>query len=104
MFVRRVDVSLRVSIQRESWVTGAYAMSASFVGSGPGSTALRTKWSRVGCRGSPASVGPLAAETEIDDGCQRVAGASVGSSAIFFGPVRRSSNAAIEVRQLLAII
>ena len=53
----------------------------------PGSSA-RTKRSAFGV-GSPAT-----------SGVQRVAGASVGSSAIFRGPVRRSSSAAIDVRQL----
>ena len=49
------------------------------------------------------SVGPFTA-TEIDAGSQRVAGASVGSSPIFRGPVRRSRSAAMDVRQLFAII
>src|SRR5581483_10573447 len=89
MFVSRVDDSFRDSIHRESFVTGANAMSASFAGSGPGSVLLRTKRSRVG----PAGVGPRF-------GFHCVAGATVGSSAILRGPVRRSSSAAIDVRQL----
>src|SRR2546429_6211988 len=51
MCVSRSEVSSRCSIQRESLVTGAKAMSASFEGSGPGSELVRTKRSRsaAGC-------------------------------------------------------
>src|SRR5439155_25056364 len=52
----------------------------------------RTKRFVVGT-GSPAT-----------SGVQRVAGDSVGSSAIVRGPVRRSNSAASEVRQLFAAI
>ena len=93
MRVRRSEVSFRVSIHRESLVTGANAMSSSFEGSGPGSPALRANRSRAGPGVWPGRMG-----------FQTVAGASSGSRAIFRGPVRRSSTPAIEVRQLFAAI
>ena len=64
-------MSCRVSIQRERRVTGAKAMSSSFGGSGPGSTRVRTNWSRGGPAVWPGSTG-----------FQTVAGASPSSSAI----------------------
>ena len=54
---------------------------------------LRTNRSRAGPAVTPGS-----------SGFQRVAGASVGSSATLRGPVRRSSSGAIDVRQLAAAI
>src|SRR5579884_2122321 len=95
MFVRRVDVSLRDSIQRESCVTGANAMSASLDGSGPGSLAVRTKRSRAGLKSFP-----------IQSGFHRDAGGTPmeSGSEILRGPVRRSSSDAIAVRQLSAAI
>ena len=48
MFVSRSEVSAFRSIQRDSRVTGANAMSASFAGSGPRRRALRTNASRAG--------------------------------------------------------
>src|SRR5882672_1079884 len=93
MFVSRSDVSCFRSIQRESFVTGACAMSASLAGNGTVSLALRTNVSRVGPDLSPAS-----------SGFQRVAGATSGSSAIFLGPTRRSRSGAIDCRQLAAAI
>src|SRR5262249_45808716 len=81
------------SIQRDKRVTGANAMSASLAGSARASLLLRTNLSLTG----PG----LAA---VNTGFQRVAGASSGSSAIFFGPVLRSSSGAIDRCQLAAAI
>src|SRR5688572_11301455 len=90
MFVSRSDVSLRDSIHRACCATVAYAMSASFVGSGTSAAAERTKR-------SVASALTLSREAS---GVQIVAGASVSSSASLRGPVRRSNSAASDVRQL----
>ena len=79
MFVSRCEVNLRVSIQRESCVTGANARFSSRAGSGPASDALRTNRSRSGPAFCPGSTGS-----------HREAGASVASSATLRGPVRRS--------------
>src|SRR5436190_24326823 len=68
---------------------GAKAMSASLDGSGTSEDADLTKRSVV------ATAGYL-----VVSGVQRVAGASVSSSARLRGPVRRSSRAASDVRQL----
>lgn len=65
-------------------------MSASLEGSGASAPAERTNTS-LATAGSPAT-----------SGVQCVAGESVGSSAIFRGPVRRSNSAASDVRQLFA--
>ena len=43
IFVSRSDVSFFVSIQRESLVTGANAISSSLAGTGPGSDLVRLK-------------------------------------------------------------
>ena len=93
MFVRRSDERAFPSIQRDSCVTGANAISASLDGRGLESLLLRTNWSRVG-------PGRAAAST----GFQRVAGAICESSGTFRGPVRRSSCGAIDRRQLAAAI
>jgi hypothetical protein len=93
MFVRRSDEICFRSIQRDRTVTGANAMLASLAGSATASPLLRTKLSRAG----PG----LAA---VNTGFQRVAGATSGSSAIFFGPVLRSRSGAIDRRQLSAAI
>src|SRR4051812_10438635 len=92
MLVRRVDVSFLVSIQRDSRVTGAKAISSSLAGSGPGSVAERTNRSRD--------------EATLVDaiGVQRVAGDTSGSGAIFRGPVRRSAMPAIVFDQVAAAI
>lgn len=68
-------------------------MSSSLDGSGPGSALLRTNLSCDGPVGCP----PMSA-------FHTVAGASVASSASLRGPVRRSINAAMDVRQLFAAI
>src|SRR5690242_5783990 len=91
MFVSRSEEIAFFSIHRDRLVTGAYAMSTSFDGSGPGSMVLRTNRSRAGAECSPGSVG-----------FQSVAGATSGSSATFRGPTRRSSSGAIDFRQLAA--
>jgi hypothetical protein len=93
MLVSRSDVSLRVSIHRESRVTGANAMSASLDGSGPGSLALRMNLSRSAITFCPGRAG-----------FHRVAGARSDSNFTFLGPVRRSSIEAIDLRQLAAAI
>src|SRR3954469_20354070 len=67
-------------------------MSASLDGSGTSAPLERVKRSAFGV-GSPAT-----------SGVHRGAGASVGSSSTLRGPVRRSSSAAIDVRQLCAAI
>src|SRR5216683_7989382 len=91
MLVRRSDVSLRVSIQRDSRVTGANAMSSSRAGSGPGSILLRTNRLRSG----PADL-PGSAASQWDQG------ANSASSATLRGPTRRSYSGAIALRQLAA--
>src|SRR6185436_18172774 len=93
MFVRRSDEICFRSIQRDKTPTGANAMSASLAGSATTSPLLRTNRSRAG-----PGLGA------VNTGFQRVAGASSGSSAIFFGPVLRSRSGAIERRQLAAAI
>src|SRR5262245_19487338 len=93
MLVRRSDVSAFFSIHRDSCVTGANAMSASFAGSGPGSALLRANASRDGPTACPPRFG-----------FQRVAGATPGSSATLRGPTRRSSCGAIDRGQLSAAI
>src|ERR1700760_3332891 len=89
MLVSCSEVSLRVSIQRDSRVTGANAMSSSLVGTGPGSTLLRTNTLRSGPAGFPGS-----AASQWDQG------ANSGSSATLRGPTRRSYSGAIALRQL----
>src|ERR1700676_5011472 len=89
MLVSRSDVSLRVSIHRDSRVTGANAISSSLVGSGPGSILLRTNALRAGPAGLPGS-----AASQWDQG------ASSGSSETLRGPTRRSYSGAIPLRQL----
>ncbi len=91
MRVRRSELSLRVSIQRESLLTGAKAISASLMGSGPGSAAERTKRSRPGPAVMPGRTG-----------FHCVAGAIVDSIATLRGPVRRSYTEARVRRQLEA--
>src|SRR5258706_8314252 len=93
MRVSRSEVSALVSIQRESFVTGAKAISASLSGSGWYTALLRMKRSRAGPAWMPGS-----------SGFQTVAGETLPASATLRGPVRRSSIAAIEVRQLFAAI
>src|SRR5215831_21338143 len=88
MYVRCSEVSLPCSIQRESLVTGAKAMSASFEGRGPGSELVRTKRSHD-------AAGRSSGSTES----YREKGASVGSRATLRGPVRRSMRAAMFTRQ-----
>ena len=72
-------------------MTGANAISASLVGSGPGSFVLRMNLSTLGPTVCPGNTG-----------FHRVAGAIVDSSTTFRGPVRRSSIDAIDLRQLSA--
>src|SRR2546428_2841155 len=91
MLVRRSDVSFRFSIQRESRVTGAKAISSSVAGRGPGSIRLRTKRWYSGVQVDPGRAG-----------FQREAGAISDSRLTLRGPVRRSSIAAIDRRQLSA--
>jgi len=93
MRVSRSELSLPVSIHRERCVSGANAMSPSLAGSGPGRSLLRMNLSALGPAVCPESTG-----------FHRVAGASPGSSVTLRGPVRRSSDDAIEVRQLAAAI
>src|SRR5262245_29265796 len=93
MFVRRSDVSFFCSIQRDNTVTGAYAMSASFAGSGGTALVLRRKRSRVGAPVRPGK-----------EGFQCDAGASSGASATLRGPVRRSTYGAMVLRQVDAAI
>ena len=81
----------RASIQRDSWLTGANAMSSSLAGSLFAAALLRTNRSRAGPTVSPGSAG-----------FQWVAGATVASSATLRGPVRRSHSEAIETCQLAA--
>src|SRR6266702_968170 len=88
MCVSRSEVSSRCSIQRESLVTGAKAMSASFEGSGPGSELVRTKRSRSAAGCWPGSTGSY-----------RENGASGGERETLRGPVRRSIRAAMFTRQ-----
>ena len=83
------DDSFLVSIQRESCVRGANAMSASFDGSGA-SIFDRTS------RSFDTTVFPIA------DGSQRDAGDTPGSIATLRGPVRRSYRNAIALRQFPA--
>src|ERR1041385_6871408 len=87
MFVRRSEVSLRDSIQRDSCVTGAKAIASSADGSAT-STFERTKLSRPGPAVIPGSIG-----------FHKVAGTSVSASATLRGPVRRSRYCASDVRQ-----
>ena len=68
-------------------------MSSSFAGSGSALPVVRTNRLRAGPTVSPGRIG-----------FHTVAGASVSSSAILRGPVRRSSSAAMDVRQLLDAI
>ena len=89
--VSRTELSLRCSIQRESCVTGAKAISVSPAGSGARSASLRTKRARAGPAGSPPSTG-----------FQRVAGERAASNATFLGPTRLSSRGASALRQLAA--
>ena len=91
MLVSRSEVSCRVSIHRDSRVTGAKAISASFAGSGPGSLLLRTKRLRSGPAGCPGK-----AASQWDQG------AKSGSSATLRGPTRRSYSGAIALRQFSA--
>src|SRR5581483_11906953 len=91
MFVRRSEVSLCCSNQRESLVTGANAMSSERDGNCPGSSLLRVNWLCLGRICSPERAG-----------FHRLAGERVGSSDILRGPLRRSYNAAILLRQLFA--
>src|SRR6478736_6874421 len=93
MLVRRVEVSFLVSIQRDSRVTGAKAMSSSLDGSGAESAALRTNRSREGPIFSFGSAG-----------FHLVPGATLASIGTLRGPARRSSRNAIDVRQLDAAI
>src|SRR5215470_15485702 len=95
MLVRRVDVSFFVSIQRDSFVTGANAMSSSEDGSGAESGVgdERTNRSRVG---------PIFSLGRA--GFHFVPGATLASIGTLRGPVRRSRRNAIEVRQLDAAI
>ena len=91
MRVKRSEVKARVSIHRDSAVTGAKAMSSSRLGSGPGPAALRAKRSFAGPAGTPGIMGS-----------QRVAGETEGSITTLRGPVRRSTTPAIAWRQLPA--
>src|SRR5262245_11812520 len=93
MLVRRSDVIFFCSIQRESCVTVAYAISASFAGNERASPLLRTNASRDGPIGWPPRFG-----------FHRVAGATLSSSATLRGPTRRSSCGAIARGQLSAAI
>src|ERR1700678_702934 len=89
MLVSRSDVSWRFSIQRESRVTGAKAMSSSFLGSGPGSILLRINKLRSGPAGCPGRAA-----------CVCDQGANAASSATLRGPTRLSYSGAIPLRQL----
>src|ERR1700761_7601534 len=89
MLVSRSEVSCRFSIQRDNRVTGAKAMSSSLLGSGPGSTLLRTNRLRSG----PADC-PGRAASPWDHG------ANAGSSETLRGPTRLSYSGAIPLRQL----
>src|SRR4029450_12410464 len=93
MLVRRSDVSAFRSIQRDSGVTDANAMSASFAGSRIDSPALRTNLIDVGT-----------AYPTSKAGFHRVAGATSGVIEIERGPVLRSRSGAIERGQLDAAI
>src|SRR5262245_10208137 len=93
MFVNRSDEICFRSIQRDKRVTGSNAMSASLAGSARASPLLRTNLSL----GGPGLA-------TVKTGFQWVAGASSGASAIFFGPVLRSSSGAIDRCQLAAAI
>jgi hypothetical protein len=86
-------VSFFASIQRDSRVTAANAISVSLDGSGPGSPGVRTK--------RPC---PVPEWSSARSGIQRDAGATSASRATFRGPVRRSYSAAIDARQLFAAI
>src|SRR5579859_2643183 len=90
MFVSRVAVSCRFSIQRESCATVEKAMSSSFVGREAASVLLKNR----SCRTTDLAPGII--------GFHLVAGASPSSSASFFGPVRRSYTAASVFLQLEA--
>src|SRR3954465_1095653 len=87
MLVSRSDVSLRDSIQRDSCVTGAYAIAASDDGIGRCSSRERTKRS--------LSAGTV---TPGNTGFHTVPGTSLAVIATLRGPVRRSRYGAIEVR------
>src|SRR5215472_654251 len=91
MFVRRSDVSLRDSIHLDSCGTGAKAMSSSDEGKAALSGFDLTKRSCGDAIGTPGSAG-----------FHNVAGASVASIVIFFGPVRRSRYGAKFSRQVSA--
>src|SRR3954447_5186645 len=91
MLVRRSDVSAFSSIHRDSWVTGANAMSVSSAGSATRCPGLRTNASREDPWGAP----PI-------NGFHLVAGATSGPSATLRGPTRRSNNGAIDRCQLPA--
>src|SRR5262252_470817 len=93
MLVSRVDVSFFVSIQRDSLVTGANAMSSSDDGTGSDCEDERTNRSRAGPIFSLGSAG-----------FHFVPGATLGSIGTLRGPARRSSKKAIDVRQLEAAI
>jgi hypothetical protein len=89
MLVSRSEVSWRFSIQRDSRVTGAKAISSSLVGSGPGSLLLRRNRLRAGPAVWPGSVA-----SQCDQGASSV------SSATLRGPTRLSYRGAIPLRQL----
>src|SRR5580658_8667283 len=91
--VSRSDVSWRVSIQRDRCDNGAKAMSWSFAGRECDAFAVRTNRSPSGPAG-----------WDIDTGSHRVAGATDEAGENLRGPVRRSYNGAIELRQLPAAV
>jgi hypothetical protein len=93
MFVSRSEVICRVSIQRESFVRGAYAMSSSFAGREPGLALLLTN------RSYCTTIFKLGSA-----GSHRVAGARLDSSGSFRGPVRRSYTDARVRRHVAAAI
>ena len=83
---------MRLSIHRDSWLTEAKAIASSLAGNSLPVSSLRIK--RLPLGWSFTIPGRL--------GFHCVAGASVASSAILRGPVRRSKSGAICIRQLLA--
>ena len=93
MCASRSALSCLLSIQRESCVTVANAMSSSRAGREASAALLRTNR-------SPRPIGEIPAII----GSQRVAGATVDSRASFRGPTRRSYTDASVRRQVAAAI
>ena len=87
----RWEVIFRVSIHRDSSVTGANAIASSEEGTATASAVDRTKRSRAGPAAIPGSTG-----------FQIIAGGSVSVMATFRGPLRRSRYGASERRQVSA--